>query len=69
MRNSNPWLTKLTIVMERDYRITGVFRGQSDEVKAPLGFSVNSGWKVSSCSIHYWATWWTDMAQLEDRII
>jgi hypothetical protein len=26
------------IVMERDYRITGKFRGQSDVVEAPAGF-------------------------------
>jgi hypothetical protein len=26
------------IVMERDYRITGKFRGQSDVVEAPVGF-------------------------------
>lgn len=55
-------LTRVT-VMDRDLRLTGVFRGQSDAVEAPTGFdgmfsavssyelltlcSVNSRWKVS----------------------
>ena len=28
----------ITIVIERDYRITGAFRDQSDNVEAPVGF-------------------------------
>lgn len=33
----------MRIVMERDYRITGKFRGQSDAVEAPVGFE---GWQT-----------------------
>ena len=32
--------------MERDHRITGIKRGQSDQVAAPVGFEVNNRWKV-----------------------
>lgn len=35
-------------VMERDYRLTGYLRGQSDRVKAPKGFEIGSRWKVSA---------------------
>lgn len=34
------------IVMDRDMRVTGVFRAQSDNPEAPLGFDVNNPWKV-----------------------
>ncbi|KAL6241134.1 hypothetical protein RBB50_012038 [Rhinocladiella similis] len=33
-------------MMERDHRLTGKFRGQSDAVEAPVGFEVNSRWKA-----------------------
>ena len=32
--------------MDRDMRLTGVFRAQSDNPEAPLGFEVNNPWKV-----------------------
>ena len=32
--------------MDRDLRLTGVFREQTDHVEAPLGFEVNNPWKV-----------------------
>lgn len=32
--------------MERDQRITGSFRGQSSNHKAPTGFEVSNPWKV-----------------------
>ncbi|ETN46643.1 uncharacterized protein HMPREF1541_00829 [Cyphellophora europaea CBS 101466] len=35
-------------MMERDQRITGVFRGQSEAVEAPAGFEVNSRWKAET---------------------
>ncbi|KIV83352.1 hypothetical protein PV11_05385 [Exophiala sideris] len=35
-------------MMERDHRLTGRLRGQSDAVEAPLGFELNSRWKVRS---------------------
>ena len=34
------------IVMDRDLRMTGVFRAQSDSPEAPIGFEVNNPWKV-----------------------
>ncbi|EXJ90700.1 hypothetical protein A1O1_03804 [Capronia coronata CBS 617.96] len=33
-------------MMDRDYRLTGSMRGQSDAVAAPIGFEVNSRWKA-----------------------
>ncbi|KAF2154060.1 hypothetical protein K461DRAFT_277128 [Myriangium duriaei CBS 260.36] len=33
-------------MMERDLRLTGLLRGQTDTVKAPAGFAVSSRWKV-----------------------
>jgi hypothetical protein len=32
--------------MDRDMRLTGVFRAQSDNPEAPLGFELNNPWKV-----------------------
>lgn len=34
-------------MVERDMRITGKFREQSDTVEAPVGFEVSNPWKVS----------------------
>ncbi|KAF2478935.1 hypothetical protein BDY17DRAFT_304706 [Neohortaea acidophila] len=33
-------------MMERDRRLTGWLRGQTDNVKAPAGFELNNPWKV-----------------------
>ncbi|GAM87819.1 hypothetical protein ANO11243_058470 [Dothideomycetidae sp. 11243] len=33
------------LVMERDHRLTGYLRGQTDRVRAPPGFAVSSRWK------------------------
>ncbi|RDI80855.1 Polyadenylate-binding protein, cytoplasmic and nuclear [Venturia inaequalis] len=33
-------------VMERDRRLTGYLRGQSDKPIAPKGFELNNPWKV-----------------------
>lgn len=33
-------------MMERDYRLTGAWRKQTDNVKAPLGFELNNPWKL-----------------------
>jgi len=33
-------------MMERDRRLTGYLRGQTDKVEAPKGFEVNNPWKV-----------------------
>ncbi|XEV04103.1 hypothetical protein FSHL1_009390 [Fusarium sambucinum] len=32
-------------VMERDRRLTGTLRGQTDKPEAPLGFELNNPWK------------------------
>ncbi|KAI4234306.1 MAG: hypothetical protein LQ349_003867 [Xanthoria aureola] len=34
-------------VMERDRRLTGMLRGQTDNPKAPPGFELNNPWKVT----------------------
>lgn len=34
-------------VMDRDRRLTGFLRGQSDSVKAPAGFELSNPWRVS----------------------
>ncbi len=32
--------------MDRDRRLTGMLRGQSDTVRAPAGFELNNPWRV-----------------------
>ena len=32
--------------MDRDRRLTGIWRGQTDNVEPPRGFELSSGWKV-----------------------
>lgn len=39
------------LVMDRDRRLTGWLRGQTDKVEAPVGFEVNNPWKVSVSSV------------------
>lgn len=34
-------------VMDRDRRLTGFLRGQTDNVQAPPGFELSNGWRVS----------------------
>lgn len=34
-------------VMDRDRRLTGFLRGQTDRVLAPAGFELSNGWRVS----------------------
>ncbi|KAH6894307.1 hypothetical protein B0T10DRAFT_480135 [Thelonectria olida] len=36
------------IVMDRDRRLTGSLRGQTDKPEAPLGFELNNPWKLES---------------------
>ena len=33
--------------MNRDRRLTGYLRGQTDNVEAPIGFELNNPWRVS----------------------
>lgn len=37
-------------VMDRDRRLTGFLRGQTDNPKAPPGFELNNPWRVRECS-------------------
>ncbi|KAI1436252.1 hypothetical protein GGR50DRAFT_652485 [Xylaria sp. CBS 124048] len=34
------------VVMDRDRRLTGLLRGQSDAAIAPAGFELNNPWRV-----------------------
>ncbi|KAI0483861.1 hypothetical protein F4859DRAFT_474363 [Xylaria cf. heliscus] len=34
------------VVMDRDRRLTGLLRGQSDEPIAPAGFELNNPWRA-----------------------
>ncbi|KAF2237198.1 hypothetical protein EV356DRAFT_28478 [Viridothelium virens] len=34
------------VMMDRDRRLTGYLRGQTDRVAAPAGFEVNNPWRV-----------------------
>ena len=34
--------------MDRDRRLTGYLRGQTDNVEAPAGFELNNPWRVST---------------------
>lgn len=36
--------------MDRDARLTGFLRGQTDSAQAPAGFELNNPWKVWSIS-------------------
>ena len=46
MGRHEPQLTRLA-VMDRDRRLTGYLRGQTDKVEAPPGFELNNPWRVS----------------------
>jgi hypothetical protein len=35
-------------MMERDRRLTGTLRGQTDKPEAPLGFELNNPWKLET---------------------
>lgn len=51
--------------MDRDRRLTGWLRGQTDKVEAPVGFEVNNPWKVSAL-YGYVGVWeWRDCANIE----
>ena len=52
-------------VMERDRRLTGFLRGQTDNVEAPEGFELNNPWKVSFSARR--ATVFVDRIQMEKR--
>jgi hypothetical protein len=38
----------MTTVMDRDLRLTGKFREQTDNPVAPVGFEVNNPWRVGT---------------------
>lgn len=35
-------------MMDRDRRLTGMLRGQTDKVEAPEGFELNNAWRLES---------------------
>ncbi|KAJ9420646.1 hypothetical protein QL093DRAFT_2334050 [Fusarium oxysporum] len=35
-------------LMDRDRRLTGTLRGQTDKPEAPLGFELNNPWKLET---------------------
>lgn len=45
-------LTRCGIVMDRDRRLTGFLRGQTDNVKAPEGFELSNPWRVCLLFLH-----------------
>ncbi|CCT70091.1 uncharacterized protein FFUJ_06030 [Fusarium fujikuroi IMI 58289] len=45
--DSSRVLTNWT-VMDRDRRLTGTLRGQTDKPEAPLGFELNNPWKLET---------------------
>ncbi len=47
LRYSRPKLTHF-LVMDRDRRLTGFLRGQTDNVQAPAGFELNNPWRVGA---------------------
>jgi len=53
--------------MERDRRLTGFMRGQTDKAEAPAGFELNNPWRVRMQSQEAWTmlTKW----QCEQRFI
>ena len=54
-------------VMDRDRRLTGFLRGQTDNVEAPLGFELNNPWRVRIAG-SYQSDALADMKQTERRI-
>lgn len=46
-RKKRHQLLTLWAVMDRDRRLTGFLRGQTDNVQAPPGFELNNPWRVS----------------------
>jgi hypothetical protein len=47
------WLIKRVLaVMDRDRRLTGYLRGQTDQALAPAGFEFTNGWRVSLSTRH-----------------
>ena len=44
---SKPLILINFLVMDRDRRLTGLLRGQTDNPLAPVGFELNNPWRVS----------------------
>jgi hypothetical protein len=45
-------ITLTLTVMDRDRRLTGYLRGQTDNAIAPAGFELNNPWSVSLSFLH-----------------
>lgn len=52
-------------VLERDRRLTGFMRGQTDRPHAPPGFELNNPWRVRDDTPAFWHS--TDVYQVEGR--
>lgn len=48
MRNGEGFPAEQFTVMDRDRRLTGFLRGQTDNVEAPPGFELNNPWTVGA---------------------
>ncbi|KAL9100883.1 MAG: hypothetical protein Q9163_003794 [Psora crenata] len=55
-------------MMDRDRRLTGYLRGQTDSVDAPPGFELNNPWRASCSPNTAWMSIRTDKEQVESRI-
>jgi len=53
--------------MERDRRLTGFLRGQTDKAMAPAGFELNNPWSVSFPLCIEYTQMLTSVIQLEKR--
>ncbi len=52
--------------MDRDRRLTGFLRGQTDNVEAPEGFELNNPWRVGALLLAL-SPYYADRMQLETR--
>jgi hypothetical protein len=55
--------------MERDRRLTGFMRGQTDKPVAPPGFELNNPWRVRSGADETTMEGITDNTQCEQRFV
>ena len=49
------------VVMDRDRRLTGFLRGQTDNPRAPAGFELSNGWRVRSLTWGFRMCAYTDV--------
>ncbi|KAH8812003.1 hypothetical protein F5884DRAFT_784103 [Xylogone sp. PMI_703] len=56
------------VMMDRDRRLTGFLRGQTDNPDAPPGFELNNPWRVSTLILLSGETDYLDMVLFSGRI-